>query len=52
MSARLALTVSFSNVFNDELTQMHYGSHTPDYARRSLNGEYGTAFSLGLRGSF
>ena len=52
VSARLALTVSFSNVFNDELTQMHYGSQTPDYARRSLNGEYGTAFSVGLRGSF
>jgi len=49
---RMSLTASFGNLFNNHLTQMHYSSETPDYARRSLDGEYGVSFTLGLRGTF
>jgi iron complex outermembrane recepter protein len=52
LSRRLSLTGAVNNLLNDHLTQMHYGSETPVYARKSLNGEYGTAISLGIRGRF
>ncbi len=52
LTPRLALTGAVNNALNDHLTQMHYSSLTPNYARRSLDGEYGTAFSVGIRGSF
>jgi len=52
LTKRLSLNASFGNVFNDNLTQMHYGSETPDYARRSLNGDYGVSFALGIRGTY
>ena len=40
------------NALNDELTQLHYGSATPGYARRSLNSEYGSSISLGIKGRY
>jgi len=52
LTARLSLTGSVSNATNNHLTQMIYGDATPTYAWRSLDGEYGAAFALGLRGSF
>ena len=52
LTPRLSLSLSFSNVFDKHLTQMRYGSETPDYAKRSLDSAYGTAFALGLRGTF
>lgn len=52
ITPRLSVTGAINNILNDELTQMHYSSLTPAYARQSLNGEYGAAFSVGIRGSF
>lgn len=52
LSARFALVGAVGNATNDELTQLHYGSSTPAYARRSLNSEYGAAISLGLKGRY
>ncbi|MBL9209996.1 MAG: TonB-dependent receptor [Opitutaceae bacterium] len=52
LSARFSLVGSITNLTNDELTQMHYGSATPGYARRSLNGEYGSSISIGIKGRY
>ncbi|WP_414661627.1 TonB-dependent receptor [Horticoccus sp. 23ND18S-11] len=52
LSSRFSLVGSIGNVFNDELTQLIYGSATPGYARRALNSEYGSAISIGLKGRF
>jgi len=52
LSKQLSLSASVGNVTNDNLTQMHYSSETPGYARRSLNGEYGVAFSIGIKGTY
>jgi TonB-dependent receptor len=51
-SRHFSLVGAIGNALNDELTQLHYGSATPGYARRSLNSEYGSAISLGIRGRF
>lgn len=52
LTPRLSLTGAVNNVLNDRLTQMHYSSQTPEYARQSLVGEYGATFSVGIRGTF
>ena len=52
MTARLSVTGTINNVFNDYLTTLVYGSQTPEYARQSANGDYGTVFSLGIKGTF
>ena len=52
LSRRFSLVGAIGNVFNDELTQLHYGSATPVYARRSLNSEYGSSISLGIKGRY
>ncbi|MSU48608.1 MAG: TonB-dependent receptor [Opitutus sp.] len=52
LTKRLSLTGAVNNMFNNHLTQMHYGSLTPAYARKSLNGEYGAAISIGIRGVY
>lgn len=49
---RKLVAEKYHNLFNDHLTQMHYGSETPIYPRTLLNGEYGTAISVGIRGRF
>jgi outer membrane receptor protein involved in Fe transport len=52
VTRRISLTGSINNVFNENLTQLHYSSETPEYARRSLNGDYGSTISFGVRGTF
>jgi len=52
LSARFSLVGAVGNATNDELTQLHYGSATPGYARKSLFSEYGASYSLGIKGRF
>jgi hypothetical protein len=46
VTRRIALTGSINNVFNENLTQLHYSSETPDYARRSLTAVMARPFRL------
>ncbi len=52
LSRRFSFVGSVGNATNDELTQLHYGSATPGYARRSLNNEYGAMISVGIKGTY
>jgi iron complex outermembrane receptor protein len=52
LSSRFTLVGAIGNALNDELTQLHYGSATPGYAHRSLNSEYGSSISLGIKGRY
>jgi outer membrane receptor protein involved in Fe transport len=52
LTSGLSLTASAGNIFNRHLTQMHYGSLTPEYARQSLDSVYGVSFAVGVRGNF
>jgi iron complex outermembrane recepter protein len=52
LSRRFSLVGAIGNATNDELTQLHYGSATPGYARRSLNSEYGASVSVGIKGTY
>lgn len=52
LSKRFSLAGSMTNALNVPLTNLQYGSLTPDYARRSTRNIYGAAFALGLKGTF
>jgi len=41
-----------SNGFNEPHTILRYGLETPGYARQNRRGEYGTAISLGVAGTY
>jgi hypothetical protein len=52
LTKQLSLSASFNNLFNDNLTRLIYGSQTPAYARLAQNFDYGTVFSVGIKGVF
>jgi TonB-dependent receptor len=53
LKGELALTFSINNVFNAfNAGLMRYGSETPAYAYATQVGEYGPAFSIGVKGKF
>jgi iron complex outermembrane receptor protein len=52
LTKRFSVTFSAANIFNDILRNDRYSSDTPDYARQFRYGDYGTKFSLGIKGVF
>lgn len=53
LTGQLSLTFSVNNVFDEfNAKTMRYGSETPGYAQWLQVGEYGPAFSLGVKGRF
>lgn len=52
LTKRFSLNFAAANIFNDILRNDRYGSDTPAYARYFRYGDYGTKFSLGVRGEF
>src|SRR5690606_5131004 len=53
LTGRLSLTCSINNVFDEHnANTLRYGSSTPARAYLYQFGEYGTTFSLGIKGRF
>ncbi|MDO8544798.1 MAG: TonB-dependent receptor [Opitutaceae bacterium] len=52
MWKNLALTANARNVTNEYISNLRYGSQTPDYAKPRQHREYGVYFSLGVKGTF
>lgn len=49
---QFAVFISARNVFNLDRRRYAYGPETPDYARQNFTREYGTQYTLGIKGTF
>ncbi len=49
---QFALFISARNVFNLDRLRYAYGPETPEYARQNFTREYGTQYTLGMKGTF
>lgn len=52
LTKRFALTASVSNLLNEPLTSLRYGSDTPEYARQYWVRKFGAQIAVGIRGTF
>jgi TonB-dependent receptor len=49
---QFALFISARNVFNLDRLRYAYGPQTPEYAKQNFTREYGTQYTVGVKGSF
>jgi len=52
LTRHFALTASVSNLLNESLVHLRYGSETPAYARQYWLRNFGAQFAVGVQGTF
>jgi outer membrane receptor protein involved in Fe transport len=52
LTPRVSLFLWGRNIFNDRDKSLVYGALTPDYAKYSVESDYGVIFQAGVKGSW